>query len=93
MNALMQHGGLDWAAIALSWAAIHQLGHRRRNGFAFFILANVCWIVFGLTVGSPALLVGNTGFLVNNVLGYLRWAPPPVGQTSRSVPLTHLTED
>jgi hypothetical protein len=64
---------LDWAAVALSFAAIRQLGKQRRNGFVFFMLANLCWIGFGSLAGNMAMLLGNVVFLANNLLAYWQW--------------------
>lgn len=74
MNEILQYGGVDWAAMVITFVAIYLLGNKRREGFACMIAANLFWVVFGVLAKSYAMIVANIGFAVMNVRGYMKWS-------------------
>jgi hypothetical protein len=68
--------GIDWLAMCLTFSAIYCLGNKSRHGFVIQMLGNLCWAAIGVWAHSPAMVIANLGFLLMNVRGYLRWAPP-----------------
>lgn len=75
----MTYYGIDWMATALALAASYLLGNQRGEGFRFFMLANICWMMVGLLASSPAIVTGNFLFLLINFRGARRW---PKGGTT-----------
>lgn len=84
----MNYLGLDWLAMAGTFTAVALIGAKRRYGFLVFVGANLTWITFGSLAGSPAIVAGNSAFLIINLRSFLRWRqeaqhdarpePPPV---------------
>ena len=69
--------GLDWLAMALTFAAIYLLGNKSRVGFVVMMVGNLSWVVIGLWAHSWAMVLANLGFLSMSVRGYLKWATAP----------------
>ena len=78
---LLKYYGIDWLAMVFTVLSICYLGEKKRIGFVYGLLANVCWFIFGVLAVSIANPVANTIFLVLNIRGYLNWrreaSPPP----------------
>lgn len=72
--ALLKYYGIDWTAMVLMFSSIHALGIKKRHGFIFGAAACLCWIVFGIIVGSVADIVANVICLGMNILGLVRWS-------------------
>ena len=72
---MLNHYGLDWLAMALTFVAIHLLGDKRRSGFGVMIVGNVSWIAVGFTSASVAMIVANAVFIAMNVRGFVKWTP------------------
>ena len=68
--------GLDWLAMALTFAAIYLLGNKSRTGFMVMMVGNLIWAVIGLWAHSYAMVLANLAFFSMNVRGYLKWAAP-----------------
>jgi hypothetical protein len=72
---MLNHFGLDWLAMALTFVAIYLLGNKRRSGFVVMMAGNLGWIAVGVTATSVAMVIANAGFFSMNVRGFLKWAP------------------
>lgn len=74
MIDIFKYYGLDWIAMLLSVIAMVLLGNKVKWGFAFFMLANVTWILLGfLLLNSYAIVLGNIVFLITNTRGFIKW--------------------
>lgn len=73
-STLLKYYGIDWLAMILMSTSLLALGQKQRNGFALGGSACLCWILFGVIVGSIADIVANTICLGMNVLGFVRWS-------------------
>ena len=71
--SLFKFYGTDWAAMFLTFLQLYLLGNKNPFGFMFGLLANVCWMAFGLMVGSIATPLANIVFAGLNVRGLLAW--------------------
>jgi hypothetical protein len=66
--------GIDWLAMALTFAAIYLLGNRSRTGFVLMMFGNLCWAAVGVWAQSYAMVLANLGFFSMNVRGFVKWA-------------------
>jgi hypothetical protein len=69
----MKFYALDWLAMGFSLLALYHLGQKNRLGFAFFMAANLCWLLVGWLAPSLAIVIGNLVFFATNLRGYRRW--------------------
>lgn len=73
-------GALQWPAmavtIAAAWLVASTQRMRRNVGFWLFLLSNVMWIVWGLHVNAPALIVLQIGLAAMNIRGALKTETP-----------------
>lgn len=70
---LLQHYGVDWIAMALTFFAIYSLGNKKRYGFCVMMAGNACWIALALKFQSLGMIVANAGFFAMNFRGFVRW--------------------
>jgi hypothetical protein len=71
---MLNHHGLDWLAMLLTFGAIYLLGNKRRAGFAFMMAGNLCWIGVGVSAASIAMTIANGVFFAMNFRGFVRWS-------------------
>lgn len=45
-------------------------------GFVAFLLSNICWIIYGVMIGSWGLVSMQIGFMLTSALGIYRWFTP-----------------
>lgn len=69
---------LSWVATAATIAAASitasNLGSRITGyGFVVFLAGSICWLVFGLASGQPALVWTNAALTILNIFGIWRW--------------------
>lgn len=55
----LKHDGIDWIAAVFMFLSMYRLGHHKKDGFAFAVLACIFWIVFNYRVDSAAGVVAN----------------------------------
>jgi len=73
----LQHYGIDWLAMVLTFFAIYSLGNKKRYGFVIMMTGNACWVFLGLRFQSWGMVAANLIFLGMNVRGFFLWASPP----------------
>jgi len=70
---------LQWPAMVVTIAAAGLVASTRRGnrnvGFWLFLLSNVLWIVWGLHVDAPALIVLQIGLAAMNIRGARKTEP------------------
>jgi nicotinamide riboside transporter PnuC len=71
---MVNHYGLDWLAMVLTFGAIYLLGNKRRSGFAFMMAGNLCWVGVGVSASSIAMTMANVVFFTMNLRGLVRWS-------------------
>src|SRR5215510_8282560 len=69
----MQYYGVDWIGTVLGLASIYYLGQQRRVGFLLRIMASVCWVLFGVMVGTPAGVLANVAVIILSFKGIREW--------------------
>lgn len=72
-ESVKQFYGTDWAAMLLTFVFLYLVGNQQRAGFLFGAAASVCWLIFGVIVGSIASPIANIVFIVLNVRAYCKW--------------------
>lgn len=86
MADIFRFYGLDWLAMGLSVVAMGLLGNRIKWGFVAFLGANVSWILLGtLLLHSPAIILGNTLFLIANARGFIKWNTPVASHEGKRI--------
>jgi hypothetical protein len=86
MADIFKFYGLDWLAMGLSVVAMGLLGNRIKWGFVAFLGANVSWLLLGtLILHSPAIILGNTLFLIANTKGFIKWNAPAASHERKSI--------
>lgn len=71
--AILKFYGTDWAAMFFTFLQLYLLGQKNPLGFGFGLLANVCWMAFGVLAGSIANPLANMIFFVLNIRGLINW--------------------
>ena len=69
----MQYYGIDWLATACGLTGVFLLGNKNKYGFLIFMMASASWITFGILVGSYAVILGSSVFLIMHFRGWLKW--------------------
>ncbi len=77
MQSLVQHYGIDWIAMVLTFFGIYFLGSKQRRGFVVMMCGNACWIVLAIKLGTWGMVAANLVFFAMNVRGYFNWRPAP----------------
>ncbi len=69
----MQYYGIDWLATACGLTGVFLLGNKNKYGFLIFMMASASWITFGILVGSYAVILGSSIFMIMHFRGWLKW--------------------
>ena len=77
MDELWNYRGLDVVGFVLSFASIHLLARKSRNGFLAGAVASVAWAVVSVMARSWPMLVANIVFGLMHLNGYRRWTHTP----------------
>lgn len=74
LQTFLKYYGIDWAAMVFMFSSIYALGLKNRMGFFWGGAGCVCWIAFGILVGSVADITANIITLGMNIVGFVRWS-------------------
>lgn len=77
LQLAFKYYGADWLAMVTSFLFIYLIGHKKKEGFIFGIIANLSWMAFGVMTESIANLITNSVLIVLNIRGYLKWTNFP----------------
>ena len=69
----MEYYGIDWLATVCGLTAVLLLGNKNKIGFLVFMTASTSWVIFGLIVGSWAIVFGSTIFFFMHLRGFMKW--------------------
>ncbi len=72
-SPMLQHYGVDWIAMVLTFIAIYSLGNKQRYGFCVMMAGNACWIALAVRFQSYGMLAANAVFFAMNLRGFVRW--------------------
>ncbi|HPM74152.1 MAG TPA: hypothetical protein PLA71_00330 [Saccharofermentans sp.] len=63
---------MDYFATLLLFVSMYYISEGKRIGFGFGIVACLMWIIFGIQIGVPSIVVVNSVMLTFNVRGLMR---------------------
>ncbi|MDQ5977232.1 MAG: hypothetical protein QG602_204 [Verrucomicrobiota bacterium] len=75
MHSLLQHYGVDWLAMVLTFFGIYFLGSKQRRGFVIMMCGNACWIALACKLQTWGMVAANVVFFAMNVRGFVNWRP------------------
>lgn len=70
---------LEWAGCVtgiLGALLLALNNHWSKWGYAAFFASNICWLAFGLQIGSDGLVWMQSAFLLTTLIGICRWLLP-----------------
>lgn len=72
-DILFSYWGIDWLIFLLLTMNLWMIGQRKRVAFVYGILVGILSIVFGIMIGSVAMVVMNCWFIFLHGRNWWKW--------------------